>query len=164
MPSLVALLAWQTKSVAGDDGQYDHSEPTDIVMRKGAPVSVAREVLTRIELLCQPGDPDVIVKALTELRALTVMRPGNDISVELQAAAYTAQLARFPADVVQAACVEWRNTSKWWPSWNELLRTTERFSAPRHSMRAALRRYLEQQGASDDGQAARTGRPHPAAA
>lgn len=143
MPSLVASLAWQTRSVDGADGQLDFSVPTDIIVRDKLPVSIARELLTRLDLLSKPCDDIGIVNsALMELRALTIYRSDSEVGVEILASAFAARLRSYPADAVIAACREWPDVSKWWPTWNELVRLVERYSAPRQQICRALGVFL----------------------
>jgi hypothetical protein len=143
MPSLAASLAWSTRSVTGTDGQFERAELADVSVRKGVPLVRLQDLLRQLDNLDKPCGATVAGRALVELRALTAARPDSDISTELQATAYTARLARYPADAVETACADWPSQSTWWPSWHELQRAVERRSAPRALMRDALRRHIE---------------------
>ena len=67
-----------------------------------------------------PIEPRILVKALTELDALTVKRAEAQGQTDLTIAAYADRLAIYPEDIVIHVLTSWPSRSKWWPSWYEL--------------------------------------------
>jgi hypothetical protein len=69
-------------------------------------------------------------------------RARDGVDVELMAGAYTERLARYPADVVTAACDAWADREQFWPAWAELKAECDKRMRGRLQIRAALARAV----------------------
>lgn len=129
---------WGVVDVFGADGQFDAAHVGEVVVRKGTPEELDA-VARVVDGLLEPAPADMAATKLAELRAVTVHRARDGIDVELLATAYTQRLARYPADVVAAACDAWADREEFWPSWAELKAECDK----RMRGRLALKRALE---------------------
>lgn len=122
----------------GADGQFEAAHVGEVMVRKGTPEEL-EAVRRAVDALLEPAPADMAAVKLAELRAVTVHRARDGIDVELMATAYTQRLARYPADVVAAACDAWADREEFWPSWAELKAECDK----RMRGRLALKRALE---------------------
>ena len=76
--------------------------------------------LQAVELACLPAPKDRILEELVKTRAQCVVKDGDDIDMEIQAAVYADKLAEYPADCALYVLRVWPSQSKCWPSWFEL--------------------------------------------
>jgi hypothetical protein len=126
-------------SVFGADGQFDGARLSEVGITVGTTPAEIDSARANLSALLQPASIDMASKKLMELRAVTVHRARDGIDVELMATAYTQRLARYPADVVAAACDAWADREEFWPSWAELKAECDK----RMRGRLALKRALE---------------------
>lgn len=84
----------------------------------------------------QPASADLVEQLLSELIAKTVAGADGADAQELKIMVFSAELRRFPADVVAAVLRGW--TGKFFPSWNEIAPDLARLSAPRRLIAEAL--------------------------
>lgn len=73
------------------------------------------------EQLLQPCTDVEIVKRLTRLKVMTVGRGLSADDQDAQFAAYVAGLRTLPADVTRFLLTSAIMSSRWWPSWSELV-------------------------------------------
>lgn len=83
-----------------------------------------------------PAPDRFIEEWLVELSVLTVPRHDDDLSAALRLAAYTRQLAPYPADAVKAALLG--RAWQFFPSWAELHAVLEDSVKPRRAAIARL--------------------------
>lgn len=83
-----------------------------------------------------PAPERVVEEWLVDMSVLTIPRNDDDLSASLRLAAYTRQLAAYPADAVRAALLgrPW----KFFPSWAELHGVLEEAVRPRRAAIARL--------------------------
>lgn len=96
--------------------------------------------LAVVEESLRPAPRMRVLAELTRLRSLTVSRGGSDADLKLALTAYAEECSAYPLDAVVAACRQWANAERWWPSWAELRDRLERIVAPRRRLHEALRR------------------------
>lgn len=99
------------------------------------------------EMFLVPCDEDQAEEAVLKLKAMTSRPMWMDGS---DAAIYESELIealkRYPIDVVQAACIAWRqvpNHGKWWPTEQDLRVQCEKLYAPRKGLFNKARLLLQ---------------------
>lgn len=129
---------WTASDVFGQDGQFEAAYPREVVILPDTPVADVDAARAQLGELMAPAPSKFVATKLAELRSLTAhrARPGDD--VEMMATAFTARLAKYPADVVAAACDAWADREEWWPSWAELKAECDKRMRGRLALAAAL--------------------------
>ncbi len=91
-----------------------------------------------VERAMAPAPVQLIQRSLARLRAGTAGRAveGDDLAMTMQVMA--EECAEYPGDVVQAACLRWMRSEKWFPSLSELRDELQRLSRNRRLIAEAL--------------------------
>lgn len=143
LPATISrALRFSTRSVFGDDGQFDGAvvEAAQLVGQHDE--ATLRRALEACREQCRPGGHRVAAEALTILERKTVGAKQGEDDQKLRGAAYANDLAQYPADVIRLACQRWADSSRWWPAWADLKRECDRLAAKRIAEHCALEQAL----------------------
>jgi len=141
-PQLTQRIDWQWRNAMGNDGQFE-SRLAGCAILAGASKADVKVAEAMILAACAPAPPETAARELTRLKAMTKARATGDIDTRMQAAAYTEELARYPADVIVSACRYWSSVETWWPSWAELKDLLDFRLRKRLALARALREAIE---------------------
>tara|TARA_Y100001963_G_C6703852_1_gene410898 strand:- start:177 stop:722 length:546 start_codon:yes stop_codon:yes gene_type:complete len=84
-----------------------------------------------IKDFCKPASYEEILKALIELKSLTVSRDLDELDNDLKNSAYINRLSEYPRDAVLEVLKDAPNHNKFFPAWEELKRELDWKSARR---------------------------------
>lgn len=140
---IAAALKIRTRVAYDEDGQFDAVVVDSARIVGSPPEGLLREALRQIEISSRPGGRECATRAITMLRAKTMFRASVGADPHAIGKAYVDALAIYPADVIERACREWADGSKWWPTWAELKRECDRLSARRRAEHRAIKAALE---------------------
>lgn len=145
LPATISkALKFSSRSVFGADGQFDGAVVDAAVLTGEHDEGTIRRALEACRNECRPGGHRVAAEALAILERKTVGAKQGLEDQQLRGAAYAADLAQYPADVIQLACQRWADSSRWWPAWADLKRECDRLAAKRIAEHRALERALQQ--------------------
>lgn len=147
-PGLPAEIAgafrFETTSVYGADGQFDGVMVSGATLTAACSPDVLAVAIAVLEHASRPGGIGLATKAVTRLRAKTAARAGGLADQHVTGQAYAEELAKYPADIIEAACQRWADNSRWWPAWAELKQECDRMAAKRRAEHRALKDALRQ--------------------
>ena len=142
-PGLPAEIAgafrFETTPVYGADGQFDGTVVRAATLTVACSPDVIAVAIAVLEHASRPGGTDLATRAVTRLRAKTAARAGGLADQHVTGQAYAEELAKYPADIIEAACRRWADNSRWWPAWAELKQECDRMAAKRRAEHRALK-------------------------
>lgn len=133
-----------------DAQDKDWSEPYIAGWNLGTDFSEeeARDALRLLEVLSAPAKRGDCAKEVAWLRAMTKAASQTDDDMTFQFASMVEELMPYPPDVVTDACRAWAAKGTFFPSWAELKQICDQRFMKRCSLLAALRKYIEANGAA----------------
>lgn len=137
-----ASVRSRLKEVWDDRTGGSHGFETRFVgftLNDGAEPDELRQALDAVGVTMRSAPMPVVINALARLRALTKAREGQ--ADDLMAAAYTEELAAYPADIVVDACKSVAKDSVFFPAWAELREACEWRVMRRRRLAEALAKY-----------------------
>ncbi len=144
LPATIStVLKYTTRSVYGDDGQFDGAVVDSAVLTGEHDEDAIRRAITICEEQCRPGGHRVAAEELAILERKTVGAKLGEADQTLRGAVYAAELAQYPPDIIRLACRRWADGSRWWPAWADLKRKCDRLAAKRMADHRAVLAALQ---------------------
>jgi hypothetical protein len=145
LPATIATaLTLTTRSVYGPDGEFEGAVVEAAKLTGQHDEDTIRRAITICEDHCRPGGHEIAAQELALLERKTVGARQAEADQRLRGAAYAADLAQYPADIIRAACKRWADGNRWWPAWADLKRECDRLSSKRRAEHRALVAALQQ--------------------
>lgn len=128
-------LNWNLKTMFPVNGQ-------SYVVPHGVTVTGTEEAkaaaLRAMDQLSKAASPADLIRALTEVSAITAKKADGDAVNDVMLRAMALRLEEYPADVAIRAVRSWPDKSKWFPTWCEIKAECEGLMGARRAFRCAL--------------------------
>jgi hypothetical protein len=134
---------WRQRPGARPGEDWSQSYTADYTLAEGASLADAKAALHLVERLDARAGQRDCGQAVGFLKLLTVSKALTPDDLKAQINALSALLAEYPLDAVKAACREWADTQRFFPTWTELREKCLEGVLLRRALASALRGYIE---------------------
>ena len=131
-------VRFENRYPSGPSGEYMPSYAVAVSCDIHGQKEGLSDAISDLRNFMTPAPIRTIEGWLAELSVIVARGKDDDFGDELRLTAYSARLARYPADVVRTVLLQDRY--KFWPTWDELAKRCDAMTGPRAFMIAAMER------------------------